>query len=231
MNILLEGIVGSRAYNLAHENSDTDKKGIFAFSTRDLFGLRYQKLTDVVETHAPEPDNTWYEAAKWANLALKCNPNILELVFLPDDLYTVRTALGQDLIAIRKSFLSAPAVRGAYINYAKSQLHEIEKRGNFGSDLKNRTEKHARHLVRLMMQGYQLYAHGELTVRLDDVTAMQVKTIGFLAGQGDLLPLKEIYSMYKKAFDNTIPAIPEEPDRATVESWLINVREQFLKVQ
>lgn len=230
MNIILEGIVGSTAYNLNHKDSDIDKKGIFAFSTQNLFGLNYRTMKDVVETHAPEPDNTWYEAAKWCNLALKCNPNILELVFLPEDLYTIRTDMGDMLIKIRKSFLSAEAIRNAYINYARSQLHKIESTGNFGSDLKKRTEKHARHLVRLMMQGFQLYVTGELDVRLDNTTAMQVRSIGFMAGEGDLLPLKEIYERYKNAFDTISPAVPVEPDREKVESWLKYVRQQFLPV-
>src|SRR6188768_2027896 len=124
--LLLEGIVGSTAYGLAHAESDIDKKGIFAFDTNDLFGLNYRTLMDVSSSN--DPDRTIYEAAKWCNLALKCNPNILELAYLPADLYTVRTGLGDALIEIRDSFLSAPAVRAAYINYARSQLHKIEER-------------------------------------------------------------------------------------------------------
>lgn len=230
MNILLEGIVGSTAYNLAHKDSDIDKKGIFAFATNDLFGLNYRTLKEVKETHAPEPDNTWYEVAKWCSLAMKCNPNILEVVFLPDNLYTVRTDLGNSLIEIRQAFLSAPAVRGAYINYARSQLHQIENHGHFGSDMKKRTEKHARHLMRLMIQGYELYTTGNLTVRLGDLTAEQVKRIGFLAGQGDIQPLKQVYESYKYAFEQVDPVLPEEPNREAIESWLKHVRKRFLKV-
>lgn len=224
---LLEGIVGSTAYGLAHAGSDIDKKGIFAFNTKDLFGLNYRTMTDVISSN--DPDITLYEAAKWCNLALKCNPNILELIYLPNDLYTVKTDLGNFLIEIRKSFLSAGAVRSAYINYARSQLHKIEERGDFGSDMKKRTEKHARHLVRLMMQGYQLYATGDLTVRLSEPTAIQVKAIGFMAGRGDLVPLKDIYEQYKEAFDTSKSVLPDEPDRRTVESWLSYVRERLLK--
>lgn len=225
-NLLLEGIVGSTAYGLAHAGSDIDKKGIFAVPTRNLLGLNTPN--DVYEQHAPNPDITWYEAKKWAKLALKCNPNILELVYLPEDLYTARSEYGDELISIRSSFLSQEAVMSAYINYARSQLHRIEERGDFGSDLKKRTEKHARHLVRLMMQGYQLYSTGELTVRLDETTAMQVKAIGFMAGNGDLLPLKSIYEMYKNAFNDTKSALPLRPDVEVVERWLQNVRQRFL---
>jgi predicted nucleotidyltransferase len=228
MNIILEGIVGSTAYGLAHKDSDIDKKGIFVFDTEDLFGLNYRTMKDVVETHAPEPDNTWYEAAKWCNLALKCNPNILELVFLPNDLYTVKTDVGEMLREIRSSFLSAPAVRNSYINYARSQLHKIEGTGNFGSDLKKRTAKHARHLIRLMMQGYQLYTTGDLTVRLGNLTAMQVRAIGDMTAEGDLIPLKELYEKYKESFEVATPVIPEVPDKEAVESWLKYVRQRFL---
>lgn len=230
MNILLEGIVGSTAYGLAHKDSDIDTKGIFAFDTEDLFGLNYAKLKEVVETHAPLPDNTWYEAAKWCNLALKCNPNILELLYLPNDLYTKKTDLGNLLIELRYNFLSASAVEASYINYARSQLHEIEKRGDFGSDMKKRTAKHGRHLCRLMMQGYELYSTGELTVRLEYKTAVRVKAIGYQAAYGDLAPLKNFYEEYKEKF-NSPPAIPHEPNREAVESWLRYVRQRFLKVR
>lgn len=230
MNILLEGIVGSTAYGLAHKDSDIDTKGIFAFDTQDLFGLNYAKLKEVVETHAPLPDNTWYEAAKWCNLALKCNPNILELLYLPNELYTKKTDLGNYLIEIRYSFLSSSAVENSYINYARSQLHEIEKRGNFGSDMKKRTAKHARHLCRLMLQGHQLYTTGDLTVRLEYKTAVRVKVIGYQAAYGDLAPLRDFYAEYKEKFSEA-PAIPPEPQQDVVESWLKYVRQRFLTVR
>lgn len=224
-NLLLEGIVGSTAYGLAHKDSDIDKKGIFAWSTNDMHGL--ENLKDVYEQHAPHPDVTWYEAKKWANLALKCNPNILEILYLPDDLYTHKTDLGKQLIDIRHCFLSAPAIRSSYINYARSQLHQIEAHGHFGADLKKRTEKHARHLVRLMMQGFQLYRTGELDVRLSPQAVTQVRNLAEAAGKGNIIPLKEIYRRYETAFDETFPAIPNEPDKGAVEWWLRNVRRRF----
>ena len=228
MNILLEGIVGSTAYGLAHKDSDIDTKGIFAFDTKDLFGLNYANLKEVVETHAPLPDNVWYEAAKWCSLALKCNPNILELLYLPNDLYTKKTDLGNMLIEIRYAFLNAPSVHGSYLKYAKSQLDKIEKNGKFGSDMKNRTAKHARHLCRLMIQGLELYSTGDLTVRLEYKTAVRVKAIGYQALYGDLAPLRNFYEEYKEKFDKAPPVIPPEPNREAVESWLKYVRQRFL---
>lgn len=227
--ILLEGVVGSQAYGLAHKDSDIDKKGIFAYNTSYLFGLNYRTMSDVLETHAPNPDLTLYEVAKWCNLALKCNPNILEMVYLPDHLYTVRDDLGNCLIDIREAFLSQDAVKTSYINYARSQLHKIERRGDFGSDMKKRTEKHARHLVRLMVQGFQLYSTGNLTVRLDEETATYVKAVGVAAGNGDIAHLRNVYEKYEQMFNEVESALPYKPDVPAVEGWLKHVRQRLLK--
>lgn len=227
--VILEGVVGSTAYGLNHAKSDIDKKGIFAFNTSDLFGLRYNQLKDVVETNSLISDITYYEAAKWCNLALKCNPNILELVFLTNDLYTARSDLGNALIDIRSAFLSQSAVKSSYINYARSQLHEIEQDGKFKKRPVAKVEKHARHLVRLMMQGYELYTTGGLTVRLTPDTVVQVRAVAYMAGLGDLGPLRAVYDNYHDGFETSVSALPYEPDVEAVEGWLQHVRQRLLK--
>jgi uncharacterized protein len=226
-NQLLEGVVGSTVYNLAHAGSDVDKKGIFAFKTKDLHGLNYSNLRDVYEEHAPYPDLTYYEAAKWCNLALKCNPNILELVYLPKEYYTLKTDLGNQLIDTRASFLSQGAVKNSYLKYARSQLHQIEADGKFKKRPKEKTEKHARHLARLVMQGFELYSEGTLTVRLDENTADFVKTLGRITGEGNFAPLRVFYESYESYFENTSSVLPLEPDREAVEVWLRNARNRL----
>lgn len=52
----------------------------------------------------------------------------MELVWLPDELYEVRTPLGDELIGIRGSFLSAQRVRDAYLGYATQQFRKLESR-------------------------------------------------------------------------------------------------------
>jgi uncharacterized protein len=111
VNTLLSGIVGSTAYGLAHPGSDVDRLGLFAVDTVELHGLR--RHTESVVTK--DPDLTLHEAAKWCRLALGGNPTVMELVWLPDELYEVRTPLGDELIGIRSSFLSAKRVRNAYL--------------------------------------------------------------------------------------------------------------------
>ena len=94
-NVLLSGIVGSTAYGLATEDSDVDRLGVFAAPTERLVGLHPPQPSVV----SSKPDATFHEAGKFAALALKVNPTITELMWLPDDLYETRTGLGSALIA------------------------------------------------------------------------------------------------------------------------------------
>src|SRR5882762_424379 len=101
-NILLRGITGSVAYGLNTPESDVDRHGIFAAPTEKLLSLHCPPLT--LDGH--DPDLTYHEAGKYVGLALKANPTVTELLWLPEDLYEIRTPLGDDLIAIRESFPS-----------------------------------------------------------------------------------------------------------------------------
>lgn len=231
LNILLEGIVGSTAYGMARPDSDEDRLGVFAFQTEQLFGL-----TDPSNNHRddpPLPDRTVHEAGKFARTALKSNPTLLELLWLPDELYVARADLGEALIAIRDAFLSRQAVRDSYCGYARQQFHKLRNDDTFGSDLRKRTEKHARHLARLMHCGLHLLATGELLVQLEE----PARFIQFGADVADTvesggsLDWVESYVEGMTArFDleyDTSP-LPEDPDRQAVADWLRQVRKACL---
>lgn len=225
MNVLLSGIVGSTAYGLARPGSDVDLLGVYAVDTVDLHGLHPIKESRVTK----DPDVTLHEARKWCNLALRCNPTVMELVWLPDDLYEVTTPLGEELIDIRKSFLSAPYVRNAYLGYASQQFKRLKERGDgtFGPDLANRTAKHARHMYRLLVQGLLLWASGHLTVQLEDPQV--VMSFGSRVALGDVDFAEKLLAQYETAFDRTNSALPDEPDMGTVEQWLLKVRRAYYK--
>jgi len=225
-NILLSGIVGSTAYGLAAEDSDVDRLGLFARPTTEMLGIHPPALSVV----AVKPDITYHEAGKYVQLALKCNPTIMELLWLPGDLYEVRTCPGDALIAIRAAFLSAPYVRNAYLGYAAQQFRRLENRSgqgdhSFSADTKKRTAKHARHLARLVDQGQQLYAQGNLTVQLNDPESY--RTFGEMVAEGNLDVARLRISTAEKLMDKTESALPGKPDYATVQDWLLGVRKAF----
>ncbi|GHB32790.1 hypothetical protein GCM10010306_027670 [Streptomyces umbrinus] len=218
-NILLSGIVGSTAYGLAHEGSDVDRLGMFAAPTDDLHGLHPPKESHVTT----KPDSTLHEAAKWCRLALRGNPTVTELVWLPDELYEVRTPLGDELIGIRTTLLSAKRVRDAYLGYATQQFKRLYDRGDssLSADTRKRTAKHARHLRRLCHQGFELYATGRVSIRVENPEEYHRFGEQVAADAMAALPLLQ---HYESAFDETRSALPEQPDEAPVEAWLRRVR-------
>ncbi|WAU81640.1 nucleotidyltransferase domain-containing protein [Streptomyces sp. Qhu-G9] len=218
-NILLSGIVGSTAYGLAHEGSDVDRLGMFAAPTEDLHGLHGPKESHVTT----KPDSTLHEAAKWCRLALGGNPTVTELVWLPDELYEVRTPLGDELIGLRTTLLSAKRVRDAYLGYATQQFKRLYDRGDnsFSADTRKRTAKHARHLRRLCHQGFELYATGRLSIRVENPEEYHRFGEQVAADAMAALPLLK---HYESAFDETRSVLPEQADEAPVEAWLRRVR-------
>lgn len=224
-NVLLAGVVGSTAYGLAGLDSDVDRLGIFAVDTVALHGLHRP-----VETRTRvKPDATYHEAAKWCRLALGGNPTVMELAWLPDDLYEVRTELGDALIGIRTAFLTAKRVRDAYLGYATQQFRKLETRhdGSFSADTRKRTAKHARHLLRLCHQGLTLYSTGRLPIRLDD--PQRYLDFGERVAAGDLGQARYAMALAEAQFDATGSPLPGRPDEAAVERWLLAVRAAHLR--
>ncbi len=220
---ILSGVVGSVAYGLATEESDVDRLGIFAAPTVSLLGLHAPSPTQVWTN----PDVTYHEAGKFCRLALGGNPTVMELLWL--ERYDEQSHLGLELVEIRKAFLSARRVRDAYLGYATQQFHKLELRGDgsFSADTRKRTAKHARHLLRLCYQGYDLYRTGELSIRLNDGDVHDLREFGDGVAAGDVERARATVNEYKYAFDNSRTVLPERPDEDTVERWLLRVRRAF----
>ncbi|MEU7907364.1 DNA polymerase beta superfamily protein [Actinoplanes sp. NPDC049118] len=214
-NVLLDGVVGSTAYGLAGPDSDLDRLGLFAAPATAFHGLSSPQESVV----SSKPDATYHEARRYCSLALGGNPTVSELMWL--DSHEVTTPLGEELIGIRSAFLSAKRTRDAYLGYATQQFRKLKAHG----DAHRRTAKHARHLLRLCTQGYELYATGSLRIRLDD--PQRFLDFGERVAAGDIEHAREVMAGYEEAFDGCASALPDEPDRRTVEDWLLRVRAAF----
>ncbi len=117
--IVLETIHGSRAYGLATETSDVDKKGVFVPPARMVHGfLGSPEQVDLGKDHV------LYEIRKFFTLAAACNPTVIELLYTdPADRLQV-SAGGEILLARRDAFLSKRA-RDSFGRYAFAQLKRI----------------------------------------------------------------------------------------------------------
>ncbi|MFE2109228.1 DNA polymerase beta superfamily protein [Kitasatospora sp. NPDC059463] len=214
--VLLSGIVGSTAYGLAHAGSDVDRLGLFAAPTEDFHGLHRPAESHVTTA----PDRTLHEAAKWCRLALAGNPTASELVWLPDELYEVRTPLGEELIAIRRSLLGARAVRTAYLGYATQQLRKLRTRDTSDPVTRVRAAKHARHLVRLLDQAVHLHETGRNLVRLPDPE--RVRDLGERVAE-DPARADRLLAAAAERLDRP-GVLPDRPDERPADAWLRRVR-------
>lgn len=218
---LLQAVVGSTAYGLAHEGSDIDRLAVFYYPTEHFF-----KLTPPQETFVQhEPDVTMHEVGKFVRLALKCNPTILEMLWMPE--YEVDTQWGMSLRAMRHSFLSEKYVRNAFGGYAYQQAKRLQNRDKdgkkgFSSTLQNRTAKHARHCFRLLDQGQQLLETGDMRIRVTNADKL------FALGMLSVPEIVQVFEERYERFQAAMSVLPEHPDTDAVESWLCDLRFRFL---
>ncbi|KAA1260947.1 putative nucleotidyltransferase [Rubripirellula obstinata] len=91
--VIYRCVIGSRAYGLDDEASDTDRRGIY-LPTADLhwslYGVPEQLEND-------ETQEVYWELQKFIVLALKANPNVLECLYSP--IVENVTPLGAELLA------------------------------------------------------------------------------------------------------------------------------------
>lgn len=225
---ILEGVVGSQAYGLATSASDEDALAVALAPTSTLLGLR--PLAGHAATRVRhDPDHTTHELGKALQLLLSCNPSAMELLWLPADLYRVRTATGDDLARLRGAFLSRARVRDVYLGYASGQLRRLSRRDPDDADALAKTAKNARHLWRLLVQGHELYATGRLMVRLEADDAATCREFGVRVAGGDLDLARDELARFEGQFDATRSPLPERPDEGAVESWLRRARRAALR--
>lgn len=117
--LLMRCVSGSQAYGMATETSDVDIRGIFVPTLDYMLG--FMKRVEQIEA----PETTIYALQKYMGLAASANPNILELLFVPDDCLLEVHPLYRLLVDNRKLFLSKK-VRWSYNGYAAAQIHRIE---------------------------------------------------------------------------------------------------------
>ena len=211
--IIYRCVIGSRAYGLDHDESDTDRRGIYLAPAElqwSLFGAPEQ-----FEDNATQ--SCYWELQKFIIMALRANPNILECLYSP--IVEKTTELGAELLAHRKVFLSQMIFQ-TFNGYALSQFRKMEQ------DLRNHGEvrfKHAMHLLRLLLSGAATLREGHIPVRLEAHRdrLLAVKRGDFTWAQLDAWR-KELHQDFERALAET--RLPERPDYEAANRFLIQAR-------
>ncbi|MBV9945915.1 MAG: nucleotidyltransferase domain-containing protein, partial [Myxococcales bacterium] len=118
--VVLEATVGSRAWGLADEDSDVDRRGVFALPFSWTQGL----VAPPEDLVGADGSATYWATGKAIRQALRADPNTLEALFLPDA--TPVDVIGEWLLAERDAFVSVE-IYGTFGRYALGQLRRLEQ--------------------------------------------------------------------------------------------------------
>ncbi|WP_055711180.1 DNA polymerase beta superfamily protein [Streptomyces torulosus] len=206
-------VMGSRAFGLATDDSDTDRRGVFLAPTA-LF-WRFEKPPTHVE--GPGEEQFGWELERFCELALRANPNILECLHSP--LVEHLDDTGRELLSLREAFLSRQA-HETFARYALGQRKKLE------ADVRTHGAprwKHAMHLLRLLMSCRDLLRTGALTIDVGD------QREPLLAVKRGEVPWDRVEAWMARLAAETEEAaarspLPGEPDRARVEDFLFRTR-------
>jgi predicted nucleotidyltransferase len=211
--IIYRCVVGSRAYGLDNDESDTDRRGVYLAPAElhwSLFGAPEQFEDNGAQS-------CYWELQKFIIMALRANPNILECLYSP--VVEKTTPLGEELVALRQQFLSQMIFQ-TFNGYAMSQFRKMEQ------DLRNHGEvrlKHAMHLLRLLLTGAATLREGRIPVHVE---AHRDRLLAVKRGELTWAELdawrKELHQDFERALTET--KLPERPDYEAANKFLIKAR-------
>lgn len=143
-NKILEIVTGSHLYGTSTPESDEDFVGIFMPPEEYVLGLQSVQEVDlsiidkddVNKNTADAVDRKLYEFRKFINLAMKNNPNVIEILFVHEDAIKFRNQVGSALLSIKDAFPSQQCIP-RFIGYAHAQKHKMIIRRDHFNELCN----------------------------------------------------------------------------------------------
>ena len=119
--ILCELLAGSHLYGTNIETSDKDIRGIFKVSKDAFISL----ITPPEEVSDSQQDIKYYELRKILNLASTANPNIIELLFIPNEAI-IKTSKEYDILRENAPLFITKKCYHSYTGYAYAQLKKAK---------------------------------------------------------------------------------------------------------
>ena len=119
--IIFKSIAGSHSYGLNTANSDIDERGLYILPLNQRLSI----LNFDQEIGNEKQDIKYFDIQKYFKLAIDCNPNIIELLWTPDDCIKFKNEKMDTILANRKLFLSKKAYH-TFSGYAYAQISKCK---------------------------------------------------------------------------------------------------------
>jgi hypothetical protein len=247
--LLFRTVAGSHLYGTNTPDSDVDERGVFLAPERYWLGF----LDRVEQFEDKKQDKVLYDFRKFLKLTLDCNPNMVELLFVPEDKWLNSSYEWLHILENRDAFLSKKA-KYTFSGYAHSQLNRLKNHkrwlGGFVPTDKNEREawelwkknrnpkrfaleekfgydtKHASHLVRLMYEGQELLLSGFLTFPRPEADLLVRVREGLWSYDELMEKVGEFDKDFEKWYDES--PLPHSPDRERVNNLCVRVAREHL---
>lgn len=235
-----EVIMGSRAYGCYRQDSDYDMYGIvipqlqyvfphragiihgFGHNPYQFEQFRQEKILD----NDKEYSFNVYSIVRMFDLLLGCNPNIIEVLFVPQEAITHITTIGHKIRNSRHLFLSKLYVEKMR-SYSISQMKKAENRNPTGKreELVNKfgfDTKSAQNLIRLAYQTEQVLLEGDLTLNRHAKTLLAIRN-----GEWSLDKIKGIFDEKNEHIEGLIlkSELRAKPDENVIKNLLLECLE------
>lgn len=122
-------VAGSHSFGLANEHSDVDIKGIYIAPFAEAVSSNGCRVVNNTINHHGVDDDDWefHEINKFINLLLKCNPTVMETMYVDASLMLSLPSspfswVVEELRANAHRALSFRGVLNAFCGYARQQL-------------------------------------------------------------------------------------------------------------
>jgi len=158
--IILKALVGSRGYGVFDEKSDYDYRGVYVIPTKKILSLGFKyKRTQWLEDKERKLDDTMYEIGHFLQLAVNCNPTILNTLKAP---IIEANVWGRSLVEKFPFFLDAKRCYEAFIGYGLNQGKKMLDNKD------NRWEKYGAAYVRQLVYLRDLLKTGDYSFVITD---------------------------------------------------------------
>jgi predicted nucleotidyltransferase len=231
-DLLYFALTGSRAYGIHTESSDHDYRGVFINTPEEIFGLSVRDSQEYMG------DIVLHSLKKFVKLATGANPNILELLFLPQECILYNHPVFDKVLLNRSLFLTK-RVKHTYSGYAMAQLKRDDRKSTHGT-LREKymagqksgapyDSKFAGHTIRLMLNAIEILRDGTLTPKLSGENLDIVKKVR----NGTFFSSAHAFRSYAEGLDAALKlyyektTLPNSPDIKKINKLLTECHEEY----
>lgn len=218
--VILETVVGSRAYGLDTPTSDYDLKGVAIAPIESYLGFNseWTGTSDRLNLNGLPMERTWYEIRRFFAHCANGSSESLDVLFAPD--VRILSSEGESLLRIRDRFLSRK-VKHSYTGYAHAQLKKLRNQPSSAQ-----AGKQAAHVLRLMTLCKEMLSTGKLQVCRTGIDAEDLKKVRNEWSPDKLSALeeqvKDLETELDVLYEDPDCPLPHRPDHEALNDWLVS---------